>query len=115
MMTQVFKHYHGTRTPREAGPAVVTVNGQPLNPRNDLRNHSPDGFQWGYGGSGPAQLALALVADATRSDAVAVLWYQRFKAGVIAGFQADDWYLTDAEIIDWITEKMTEEPDILGE
>jgi hypothetical protein len=27
-----------------------------------LRN-SPTGFGWGYGGSGPAQLALALLAD----------------------------------------------------
>lgn len=34
-----------------------------LSPRNDVRNHSPDGFQWGYGGSGPAQLALALCLD----------------------------------------------------
>lgn len=31
-------------------------------PKNSqrYRNHSPDGFAWGYGGSGPAQLALAL-------------------------------------------------------
>jgi len=28
-------------------------------PRSDLRNHSPNGFEWGYSGSGPAQLALA--------------------------------------------------------
>lgn len=24
-------------------------------------NHSPDGFQWGYSGSGPSQLALAIL------------------------------------------------------
>jgi hypothetical protein len=35
----------------------------PLNPRNDLCNHSPNGFEWGYEGSGPAQLALAILAD----------------------------------------------------
>jgi len=34
-----------------------------LRPRFDLRRHSPDGFNWGYEGSGPAQLALALLAD----------------------------------------------------
>jgi len=28
-----------------------------------LWNHSPDGFEWGYGGSGPAQLALAIYQD----------------------------------------------------
>ena len=30
---------------------------RPLDPRLDLRRHSPDGFEWGYAGSGPAQLA----------------------------------------------------------
>lgn len=33
-----------------------------LDPRNDLWDHSPSGFSWGYGGSGPAQLALAILA-----------------------------------------------------
>ena len=28
-----------------------------------IRNHSSSGFEWGYGGSGPAQLALAILAD----------------------------------------------------
>ena len=39
--------------------ARVTVDGQPLALGLEVRNHSPKGFQWGYGGSGPAQLALA--------------------------------------------------------
>ena len=45
---------------------VVTVDERPLNPEpsQELWNHSPDGFNWGYGGSGPAQLALALLLDA---------------------------------------------------
>jgi len=34
----------------------------PLDPRNDLWDHSPDGFEWGYGGSGPTQLALGVLA-----------------------------------------------------
>lgn len=29
-------------------------------PSQKWHNHSPDGFNWGYGGSGPAQLALAI-------------------------------------------------------
>jgi hypothetical protein len=31
--------------------------------RLDLRNHSPTGFAWGYGGSGPSQLSLAILSD----------------------------------------------------
>ena len=34
----------------------------------ELRNHSPDGFAWGYEGSGPAQFALALLLEAGMSD-----------------------------------------------
>ena len=29
----------------------------------NIRNHSPTGFAWGYGGSGPAQLSLAILVD----------------------------------------------------
>jgi len=54
------KRYEGRR---EGYAADVSVNDRPLNPRLDLWNHSPTGFEWGYGGSGPAQLALALLAD----------------------------------------------------
>lgn len=70
----------------------------PLNARHTLRNHSPDGFEWGYGGSGPAQLALALVDDATGSEWLALRTYQRFKEDVIAALDGDDWTLTAADI-----------------
>ena len=68
-----------------------------LPPRNNLRNHSPDGFEWGYGGSGPAQLALALVADC-RGDAFAVpKIYQRVKRA-LAKLPHDGWSLSEAEV-----------------
>jgi hypothetical protein len=35
----------------------------PLPLYTQIRNHSPTGFEWGYNGSGPAQLALAILAD----------------------------------------------------
>ena len=40
----------------------VRLNGRILSPAKSQKvwNHSPDGFNWGYGGSGPAQLALAI-------------------------------------------------------
>lgn len=61
-----------------------------LSPRFDLRRHSTTGFAWGYGGSGPAQLALAILADALRDDARALAVYQDFKFGVIAGVSRDE-------------------------
>lgn len=88
------KQYEGTRTPKGC---VVTVDGKPLNPRYDLWNHSPTGFEWGYGGSGPAQLALALLADAIGDDE-ALLYYQLFKGMEVAGWHTDHWGISEEYI-----------------
>jgi hypothetical protein len=58
------------------------LDGKPLDPRPSqrLHNHSPDNFNWGYGGSGPAQLALAVVLAITGKPN----GYQQFKWTVIA-------------------------------
>jgi uncharacterized protein (DUF2249 family) len=91
------KLYKGTVDPGEMN-WQVTVDGQPLNPRYDLRNHSPDGFAWGYGGSGPAQLALAILADCT-DDKTAQQYYQDFKFAVIGHLPQDEnFVLAEAEV-----------------
>ena len=33
----------------------------PLEPSLEIADHSPDGFNWGYDGSGSAQLALGIL------------------------------------------------------
>lgn len=45
----------------------VWLDGKLLSPQKSQKivNHSPDGFNWGYGGSGPAQLALAVMLELT--------------------------------------------------
>jgi hypothetical protein len=89
------KRYEGIRQ----GHAVqVTVDGRRLNPRHDLWNHSPTGFEWGYGGSGPAQLALAILADHCGNDEEALNFYQRFKWEVIAELPGRGWTLSSWEI-----------------
>jgi hypothetical protein len=69
----------------------VWLDGRELLPAASQRvyNHSPDGFCWGYGGSGPAQLALAICLELTRSQRVALALYQQFKREVIAGLPDD--------------------------
>ena len=89
------KSYHGRRT--DDG-VLVTVDDRPLNPRWDLYNHSPNGFEWGYGGSGPAQLALAIVADHLGDDEKALAIYQSFKFSVIAALPEKEWKLSSDEI-----------------
>lgn len=75
---------------------------RPLDPCYHLRNHSPDGFEWGYGGSGAAQLALALLADATGDAELAQTHYQDFKWRVIAMLEKDEWNLSSKEILEWV-------------
>ena len=82
---------------REGSAAIVTVNGRPLSLRLDLYNHSPTGFEWGYCGSGPAQLALAILADYLGNDQEALEFYQRFKWAVVAGLPGR-WTLTGRDI-----------------
>ncbi len=89
------KRYEGKRS---YGQCFVTVDGRALDPRFDLRMHSPDGFEWNYGGTGPAQLALALLADHLSDDKQAVALYQLFKMAVVAGLPRAGWTLTDEQI-----------------
>lgn len=68
-----------------------------------IRNHSPDGFEWGYCGSGPAQLALALLLHATHGNAEAAeLHYQNYKWQVVAGFKKRGFVTTRAIILQWL-------------
>jgi hypothetical protein len=100
--------YEGWVEKGSGGPGVVKVTdpgrrARKLDPRSDIRNHSPDGFQWGYAGSGPAQLALALVADATGDDDLTRRTYQRFKFKVVAGL-GEAWKMTAGDIVAIVAE-----------
>lgn len=121
------KTYVGERTDRGVEVVVVThvpFGMTPLDPRHDLYNHSPCGFEYGYGGSGPAQLALAILAEhfkdhpeqvkmaerAYQLDAwigegpkgyerAAIGLHQSFKFAVIGGLdRAKPFRLSDAEV-----------------
>lgn len=104
------KQYEGHRTRQGV---EVTVNGVPLNPRPDLRNHSPTGFEWVYCGSGPAQLALAILADHLANDEQALNLYQRFKWAVIAGLPHKGWKLTSVDI-DQAVQRIREHEAVMG-
>ncbi|HEY8416324.1 MAG TPA: DUF6166 domain-containing protein [Thermaerobacter sp.] len=106
---------------REAQPGVVvTVNGRPL---QHVVRHSPTGFEWGYGGSGPADLALSILTDylgdvylivhtddgeMTREHTVQIAdrLYQEFKWQFIAPLDCDrPWRITGQQISDWLRAK----------
>ena len=81
----------------------VTVGGEPLSPCESLAvaRHSPDGFNWGYGGSGPAQLALAILLRFA-DRATAVRHYQAFKWACIANLPEADFRLRGKDVRAWL-------------
>jgi Family of unknown function (DUF6166) len=75
-----------------------------LNPRLDLWAHSPSGFEWGYLGSGPAQLALALAADAIGDADRAVQVHQLLKGPMQRGWGRDCWSITRTRLLEMIVD-----------
>jgi hypothetical protein len=94
------KIYQGRRTPDGCVVTVCEDDGEPrpLALRLDLRNHSPTGPEWGYAGSGPAQLALALAADVLGDDERAQDVYQQLKFKFIGRLPGEGWTLTEDDL-----------------
>ena len=86
--------YRGQRT---EGGCTVTVDGQPLDPRHDLGSLAA-GFEWGYDGTGPRQLALAILADHFGAAEAALARYQTFTRAVIETLDAESWTLSGDDI-----------------
>ena len=84
----------------------VYVAGGRLNPSESLAvaGHSAHGFGWGDGGSGAAQLALALLLRAT-DRASAIAHYQAFKWDVIARLPRTDFTLALSTVRDWLASR----------
>jgi len=95
------KIYKGKRirTPGDLYPCgiEVTVNNRPL--RHRVR-HSPTGFEFGYGGSGPADLALSILWNFLGREPSQIL-YMDFKSRFVARWK-DKWEITSLEIQNWI-------------
>ena len=66
-----------------------------------LRKHSPTGFAFGYGGSGPAQLSLALLLDVLDNHTRALDLYQAFKWSHVMRWTGDRVEVTEEEIVWW--------------
>ncbi len=101
---------------REGSPDLLPM-------RQDCYNHSPDGGEWSYAGSGPAQLALALLMAVLGDWKRVQPLYQDFKFAFVAkwparqeygvgpdGFMSArdsmpalrEWEITEEEILAWV-------------
>ena len=87
---------------------LVFLDDKELTPGESLKliRHSPDGFNWGYSGSGPAQLALALMIAFIGKEN-ATKYYQKFKTDVISKLPREaDFILDEEDIKIWMEENI---------
>lgn len=89
------RSFRGVREDGKANVYIIADDGGNLgllNPHLDIREHSPSGFDWGYEGSGPAQLALAMCVTALgHPNGSSPDLYQEFKRKVVARFEESGW------------------------
>lgn len=84
-----------TVTVEEHGPTMRSYR------LRHVERHSPDGFAWGYGGSGPADLARSILID-LYGITIADAHYQNFKSAFIAPLQENTFEIREEEINAWL-------------
>lgn len=96
---------------------VSRDQGVTWHPLRHVEIHSPTGMSWGYDGSGPADLAVSILADALQcADAVerdwrgdivdrfarfVVLAHHDFKRTFVSTW-SDEWSLAGGAILEWM-------------
>lgn len=87
------------------GPYCVVLDGGREYSLPHIRRHSPTGYEWGYGGSGPADLALSILTDLI-GFARAVEHYMDFKSDVVSKIPTSGAVLSESQILDWLRSKV---------
>ena len=104
--------YEAIRTEDGVQAFVVVQNGSDVTIREPLphiERHSPTGFEFGYGGSGPADLAYSILTHwflsygFTKAEAEeqASIHYYNFKWSFVAAEKSKRLVISDEEIENW--------------
>lgn len=111
-------------------PGLGRMGTPPASARTNLPgprvvHHSPDGYEWGYGGSGPADLALNILAHCLpvgcdrqpalrlfEGDCSQIAWllHQEFKRHFLAGMAFEGDTIPGRAVDSWLDEWL-EDPD----
>jgi len=100
------KSYVGIRF--EGRVAVSILKGTVVTPLPHIEYHSPDGFEWGYPGSGPADTALSILTDYFGDDpslveeSKAFLLHQHFKDHFLVRAPKFAFVIKTQQIVDWV-------------
>ena len=106
--------FNGLSDPRKQsvgrGPFDIHLKRDPkgyatANVPHAIVRHSPTGFEWGYGGSGPAELALNILSAVIgRAAAEEQQIYQKFKWDVIAPMPVEGGTIKEEQIESWLAD-----------
>lgn len=91
----------------EFGVGAIVRKPNTESPLPHVVYHSPTGFEYGYGGSGPADLARSILAHAVGLP-IADRYYQYFKAEFVAGAK-DRFSISLMKIRAWVIEQIGKE------
>lgn len=107
--------YEGQRGPGDLDTRVTVAEFSRRRMLEHVIYHSPTGLEWGYGGSGPADLALSILADyfgerPTRralelGEPRAWKLHQAFKWRFIATAEREGFRIKAQQIADWLWER----------
>jgi hypothetical protein len=89
---------YGVEAPDEFG----IKHQEPIDWRLDEKNHSPTGLEWGYGGSGPSQLAWCILRECGLTQPQTAKLYMQFKSEVVANLPRDGFTLTRQQVMNWV-------------
>ena len=85
-------------------------------PLRHVVHHSPDGFEWGYDGSGPADLALSILVAVIGPEPTTAIFrraigkrawdlHLSFKSDFVQAFAKRHWLITAGAVRAWIKEQ----------
>ncbi len=89
----------------EAPDQFQVAHEETLNWRLNEKKHSPTGLEWGYNGSGPAQLAYCMLRESGLTQPQANKIYQQFKAEVVSKLPKSGFTITKDEILAWVNKR----------
>ena len=99
--------YRGSRDADGGVSVIVQDDDGRRRPLKHFSRHSPSGFEWGYAGSGPADLARSILAHHLGGRvAPPARVYQLFKFAIVAGLPKTEWRLTGNEISSWLNHEL---------
>lgn len=97
------KIYKGKKSYGGVGQVIIVRDNGEEYPLEHIERHSPDGFNWGFGGSGPADTALSILTDCLGMDLANQL-YQLFKWVFVASW-GEEWSITEEKIREWVNKQ----------